>query len=40
LNFLDDEALARVRLTITFQIMEAIAENAQILNKPDYQLLA
>ena len=40
LNFLDDEALARVRLTITFQIMEAIAENAQMLNKPDYQLLA
>ncbi|WP_375506924.1 hypothetical protein [uncultured Nostoc sp.] len=40
LNFLDDEALSRVRLTISFRIMEAIAENARSNNDPDYQLLA
>ncbi|BAY77228.1 hypothetical protein NIES25_36880 [Nostoc linckia NIES-25] len=40
LNFIDDEALSRVRLTISFRIMEAIAENAQSIDEPDYQLLA
>ncbi|WP_445627211.1 hypothetical protein [Nostoc sp. DSM 114167] len=40
LNFLDDEALSRVRLTISFRIMEAIAENARSSSDPDYQLLA
>ncbi|MEH1902884.1 MAG: hypothetical protein V7L04_16065 [Nostoc sp.] len=40
LNFIDDEALSRVRLTISFRIMEAIAENARLSNEPDYQLLA
>ena len=39
LNFIDDEALSRVRLTISFRIMEAIAENARSSNDPDYQLL-
>ncbi|WP_414514627.1 hypothetical protein [Nostoc sp. PCC 9305] len=39
LNFLDDEALSRVRLTISFRIMEAIAENARSSHDPDYQLL-
>ena len=39
LNFLDDEALARIRLTITFRIMQAIAENAQTVNQPGHQLL-
>lgn len=40
LNFLDDEALARVRLTITFRIMEAIAENTPTANQTGHQLLA
>ncbi|MBW4688765.1 MAG: hypothetical protein KME40_27685 [Komarekiella atlantica HA4396-MV6] len=40
LNFLDDEALSRVRLTISFRIMEAIADYARLNNDPDYQLLA
>ncbi|MCW5313761.1 hypothetical protein GTQ43_08065 [Nostoc sp. KVJ3] len=39
LNFIDDEALSRVRLTISFRIMEAIAENARSSHDPDYQLL-
>lgn len=39
LNFLDDEALSRIRLTITFRIMQAIAENAQTVNQPGHQLL-
>ncbi|MEH1894722.1 MAG: hypothetical protein V7K94_05230 [Nostoc sp.] len=39
LNFIDDEALSRVRLTISFRIMEAIAENARSSNDSDYQLL-
>ncbi|MEH2039816.1 hypothetical protein [Nostoc sp.] len=39
LNFIDDEALSRVRLTISFRIMEAIADNARSSNDPDYQLL-
>lgn len=39
LNFLDDEALSRVRLTIAFQIMETIADNAQTLNQAQHQLL-
>ncbi|WP_445634811.1 CHAT domain-containing protein [Nostoc sp. DSM 114161] len=39
LNFIDDEALSRVRLTISFRIMEAIAENAQSIDELDYQLL-
>ncbi|MBD2500694.1 hypothetical protein [Anabaena azotica] len=39
LNFIDDEALSRVRLTISFRIMEAIAENARSSNDPNYQLL-
>lgn len=40
LNFLDDEALSRVRLTIAFRIMEAIAQNARMSNQPGHQLLA
>ncbi|MEH1932372.1 MAG: hypothetical protein V7L14_01290 [Nostoc sp.] len=40
LNFLDDEALSRVRLTISFRIMEAIADNARSSDYQDYQLLA
>ncbi|MBD2439088.1 hypothetical protein [Nostoc sp. FACHB-110] len=40
LNFIDDEALSRVRLTISFRIMEAIAENAKSTSELDYQLLA
>lgn len=39
LNFIDDEALSRVRLTISFRIMEAIAENARSSHDPNYQLL-
>lgn len=39
LNFLDDEALSRVRLTIAFQIMETIADNAQTFQQAEYQLL-
>ncbi|WP_223265353.1 hypothetical protein [Nostoc sp. 'Peltigera membranacea cyanobiont' 210A] len=40
LNFLDDEALSRVRLTITFRIMEAIADNARSKYQLEYKLLA
>jgi len=40
LNFLDDEALARVRLNITFQIMEEIAQYAQNSKEPNHKLLA
>lgn len=40
LNFLDDEALSRVRLTVTLQIMEAIADNARTDNRLGHQLLA
>ncbi|HLO87236.1 MAG TPA: hypothetical protein VK203_19820 [Nostocaceae cyanobacterium] len=40
LNFLDDEALSRVRLTITLQIMEAIAQSSLAQNQPNHQLLA
>ncbi|MBE9000659.1 hypothetical protein IQ274_21045 [Nostoc sp. LEGE 12447] len=40
LNFLDDEALSRVRLTITFRIMEAIADNARSKDQLEYKLLA
>jgi len=39
LNFLDDEALSRVRRTITFQIMETIADNAKTVSKPGHKLL-
>ncbi|MEP1079577.1 hypothetical protein NDI52_29650 [Leptolyngbya sp. PL-A3] len=39
LNFLDDEALARVRLAIAFQIMETIADQAQAVRKPGHQAL-
>ncbi len=39
LNFLDDEALARVRLTITFRIMQAIAEHCRANHQPKYQIL-
>ncbi|WP_375449143.1 hypothetical protein, partial [uncultured Nostoc sp.] len=39
LNFIDDEALSRVRLTISFRIMEAIADDARSSNDGDYQLL-
>ncbi|MBN4000305.1 hypothetical protein [Nostoc sp. LPT] len=39
LNFIDDEALSRVRLTISFRIMEAIAENAGSSHDSDYKLL-
>ncbi|MDJ0796135.1 MAG: hypothetical protein QNJ51_04745 [Calothrix sp. MO_167.B12] len=38
LNFLDDEALARVRQTITLRIMQAIAQYSYTKNQP--QLLA
>ncbi|HEY9690904.1 MAG TPA: hypothetical protein V6D15_01735 [Oculatellaceae cyanobacterium] len=40
LNFLDDEALARVRLNTTFQIMEEIAKSAQTSKELNPQLLA
>ncbi|MBD2385767.1 hypothetical protein H6G32_10170 [Cylindrospermum sp. FACHB-282] len=40
LNFLDDEALARVRLTITFRIMQAIAEHSRTHLQPGHQMLA
>jgi len=40
LNFLDDEALARVRLNITFQIMEEFAKYAQTSKELNPQLLA
>jgi hypothetical protein len=39
LNFLDDEALSRVRLNITFQIMEAIAQKCQNSSDTNKQLL-
>jgi hypothetical protein len=39
LNFLDNEALSRVRLTIACQIMEAIADSAQTINQSEHQLL-
>ncbi|MDF5706139.1 MAG: hypothetical protein PUP90_00330 [Nostoc sp. S4] len=39
LNFIDDEALSRVRLTISFRIMEAIADNARSSDDSGYQLL-
>jgi len=38
-NFLDDEALARVRLTITLRIMQAIAQYSSTSNHPKHQLL-
>ncbi|MBE9199362.1 MULTISPECIES: hypothetical protein [unclassified Nodularia (in: cyanobacteria)] len=40
LNFLDDEALARVRQTITLRIMEAIAQYSPTNSQPKHQLLA
>lgn len=40
LNFLDNEALSRVRLNVTIQIMEAIADNARTANRLEHQLLA
>lgn len=40
LNFLDNEALSRVRLNITIQIMEAIADNAGTTKRLDHRLLA
>ncbi|MEC4802712.1 MAG: hypothetical protein SAJ12_00485 [Jaaginema sp. PMC 1079.18] len=40
LNFLDDEALSRVRLNITCQIMEAIAQKAAKNSQRERQLLA
>ncbi|MCG6134012.1 MAG: hypothetical protein MET45_05040 [Nostoc sp. LLA-1] len=39
LNFLDDEALARVRQTITLRIMEAIAQYSVTNSQPKHQLL-
>uniref|UniRef100_A0ACD5GWK8 Uncharacterized protein n=1 Tax=Desertifilum tharense IPPAS B-1220 TaxID=1781255 RepID=A0ACD5GWK8_9CYAN len=39
LKFLENEALSRVRLSITFQIMDAIASNATTIHQPRYQLL-
>lgn len=40
LTFLDNEALSRVRLQITFQIMKAVADNASKNNESGHQLLA
>jgi hypothetical protein len=40
LNFLDDEALSRVRLLVTLRIMEAIADNARTVNRIGHRLLA
>lgn len=40
LNFLDDEALSRVRLLVTLQIMEAIADNAARDRRVGHKLLA
>ncbi|ERT06041.1 hypothetical protein M595_3987 [Lyngbya aestuarii BL J] len=40
LEFLEDEALSRVRLNITFIIMEAIANKAKDSTDPNKQLLA
>jgi hypothetical protein len=37
LKFLEDDALARIRLTISFEIMKAIADNAK--KKDDHELL-
>lgn len=39
LNFLDNEALSRVRLNVTFRIMETIAENARSSTQADHQQL-
>jgi len=39
LSFLDDEALARVRLNVTVRIMEAIAENARPSTQAENRLL-
>ncbi len=39
LNFLDNEALARVRQTITLRIMQAIAQYSVTNNQPKHQLL-
>lgn len=39
LRFLDDEALSRVRLSVTFRIMEAIAENARSSTQAENQRL-
>ena len=39
LSFLDDEALSRVRLNVTFRIMEAIADNARNSTQTDNKLL-
>ena len=40
LKFLDDEALARVRLTITLRIMQAIAQYSETKNKPHHSIIA
>ncbi|MFW6296392.1 MAG: hypothetical protein ACOC04_04295 [Halothece sp.] len=40
ISFLNDEALSRVRLNLTFRIMEAIAQKAENSSNSDYQLLA
>jgi hypothetical protein len=40
IEFLDDEALSRVRLNITMRIMEAIANKAKDSKDPNKQLLA
>jgi hypothetical protein len=40
IEFLDDEALSRVRLNITFRIMEAIANKAKDSQEQNKQLLA
>jgi len=39
LSFLDDEALSRVRLNVTFRIMEAISENARSSTQIENQRL-
>jgi hypothetical protein len=39
LNFLDNEALSRVRLNVTFRIMETIAENARSSTQADHHQL-
>ena len=39
LSFLDDEALSRVRLNVTFRMMEAIADNARSSTQTENKLL-
>jgi hypothetical protein len=39
LNFLDDTALSRVRLNVTFKIMETVAEQARSSTQHDYRYL-